>query len=318
MKHEKALLLTGATGFVGRAVATELNTQELRLLSRRNPCIADAKFCQAEISPSDDYSIHLKDVDVIIHAAARVHIMADTHTELIKAFRAVNVDGTLNLAAQAAAAGVKRFIFISSIKVNGEGTIPGKPFTPFDQVNASDPYGISKAQAEEALKKIATETQMEVVIIRPPLIYGPGVKGNFANMINWIKKNIPLPFGEVHNKRSLIALDNLVDFIILCADIERSPKAANQVFVISDGEDVSTTTLLKKVAQAQGRSARLIPIPVKWMRIAARLVGKNDVAERLFGNLQVDSSKATELLGWKPVTTMDEQLKKMFQEPLTK
>jgi nucleoside-diphosphate-sugar epimerase len=247
----------------------------------------------------------------VIHTAARVHIMDDSAADPLTEFRKVNTAGTLNLAQQAADAGVKRFIFISSIKVNGEMTLVDQPFKPNDNYISTDPYGLSKYEAEQGLLAIAEETSMEIVIIRPPLVYGPNVKANFASMIKWINKGVPLPFGAIHNQRSLVALDNLVDFIALCADRAKSPKAANQVFLISDGEDVSTTTLLQKVARAFGKKPRLIPVPVWLMTFSAKLIGKGDMANRLFGSLQVDSSKARDLLGWQPVVTMDEQLAKM-------
>jgi len=246
-------------------------------------------------------------VDVVIHAAARVHIMDDDASDPLAEFRKANVDGTLNLARQAADAGVQRFVFISSIKVNGESTQLGEPFTVEDSIVTQDPYGLSKWEAEQGLFQIAKQTGMQTVVIRPPLIYGEGVKANFAKMMQGVAKGLPLPLGAVHNKRSLLALENLVDFIVLCT---HHPKAANQVFLISDGEDVSTTELLQKVGKALGKPARLIPVPVPLMRFAAKLIGKGDVANRLFGSLQVDSSKARELLGWKPVIHMDEQLKK--------
>lgn len=310
MKHEKTLLVTGATGFVGRAVATGLNTQELRLLSRRDPCIAEAKFCQAEISPSDNYSIHLENVEVIIHAAARVHVMADEATDPLQEYRAINVAGTLNLAKQAATAGVKRFIFISSIKVNGEGTLTGKPYTPFDQANASDPYGISKAEAEVALRQLEAETQMEVVIIRPPLVYGPGVKANFAAMLKMAEKNLPLPLGAIYNKRSLVALDNLVDLIVTCID---HPKAANQTFLVSDDQDISTTELLQMMTRAAGKKPWLVPVPMSWLKLAGKLTGKQAVIERLCGNLQVDISHTKDTLGWTPPVTVEEGIARCFK-----
>jgi nucleoside-diphosphate-sugar epimerase len=221
------------------------------------------------------------------------------------------VKGTLNLARQAAAYGVKRFVFLSSVKVNGECTLNGCAFRAADIPAPEDAYGISKLEAEQGLMDLARETGMEVVIIRPPLVYGPGVKGNFASLVRWVRKGIPLPLGVVHNKRSLVALENLVDFIALCADPERSKLAANEVFLISDGEDVSTNGLLRKVANAYSVAPRLMPIPVLWIRTVARLLGKRAVADRLLGSLVVDSSKAWDLLGWKPVVSMDEQLKNM-------
>ncbi|MEA1988829.1 MAG: SDR family oxidoreductase [Pseudomonadota bacterium] len=269
------------------------------------------------VNPARDLSTALKmtltDIDVVVHVAARAHIMREELADPLAEYREVNRDATLSLARLAADAGVKRFVFVSSIKVNGEFTRPGNPFLPDDKYIPTDPYGLSKYEAEQGLLNIAEETGMEVVIIRPPLVYGPGVKANFASMMNWVNKGIPLPFGAIHNQRSLVALDNLVDFMALCADREKSPKAANQVFLISDGEDVSTTQLLQKVANAFNKKARLLSIPVGLMTFMAKLLGKGDVANRLFGSLQVDSSKARDLLDWKPVITMDEQLKKIAE-----
>ena len=308
------ILITGATGFVGGAVVRRLTEEKkhvVRAAVRQLSDVLPADVSQMQtggLSKNTDYAEALQAVDVVIHAAARVHIMDDDASDPLAEFRKVNVGGTLNLARQAADAGVQRFVFISSIKVNGESTELGKPFTPEDNIATLDPYGLSKWEAEQGLFQIAEQTGMQVVVIRPPLIYGEGVKANFAKMMLGVAKGLPLPLGAVHNKRSLVALDNLVDFIILCA---QHPKAANGVFLISDGEDVSTTELLQKVAKAMGKKARLMPAPVGLMTFVAKLLGKEDVANRLFGSLQVDSSKARGLLGWKPVVTMDEQLKKM-------
>jgi nucleoside-diphosphate-sugar epimerase len=232
--------------------------------------------------------------------------MLDKAADPLTEFRNVNVAGILSLARKAAAAGVLRFVFMSSIKVNGELTRLGRPFHSDDIPTPIDPYGISKLEAEQGLFEIAEQTGMEVVCIRPPLVYGPGVRANFATMMKWLNKGVPLPFGSVHNKRSLVALDNLVSFIIHCID---HPKAANEVFLISDGEDVSTTELLRLIAKALGKKPRLLPVPVGLMEFAAKLVGKESVTNRLFGSLQVDSSKARDMLGWRPVVIMEEQLK---------
>jgi nucleoside-diphosphate-sugar epimerase len=202
-------------------------------------------------------------------------------------------------------------VYLSSIKVNGENNSAGRPFKADDTPAPKDFYGVSKYDAEHLLRQIAAETGMEVVIIRPPLVYGPGVKGNFASLVRCIRRGIPLPLGALHNKRSLVALENLVDFVALCADPSRSPRAANEVFLISDGEDVSTTELLRKVAHVYHIAPRLVPIPVSWIQTVGRLLGKGDLADRLTGSLVVDSSKSEDLLGWKPVVSMDEQLKKM-------
>jgi len=316
------ILVTGATGVVGREVVKQLLAKDLDVIAavRTDNLVLPAgvqQFVAGDFAEPINWLLALQYVEVIIHTAARVHIMDDSSADPLTEFRKVNTEGTLNLARQAVNAGVKRFIFISSIKVNGEMTSLDQPFRSDDNYLPTDPYGLSKYEAEQGLLTIAEETGMEVVIIRPPLIYGPNVKANFASMMKWVRKGMPLPFGAIHNQRSLVALDNLVDFITLCADRAKSPKAANEVFLISDGEDVSTTMLLRNVAKAFGKKPRLIPVPVWLMTLVAKFVGKGDVANRLFGSLQVDSSKARELLGWKPVITMNEQLKKTVEAYLS-
>lgn len=307
------VLITGATGFVGSAFLQHCLKQNtnviavVRAVSAALPATVK-QVAVGDLSASQDWSVALQGVDVLVHLAARAHIMKDSALDPLSIYRESNTYATLNLAKQAAKAGVKRFVFISSIKVNGEWTEAGKPFTPSDTHIPIDHYGMSKYEAEQGLTAIAAETGMEVVIIRPPLIYGQGVKGNFVSMMRWVQKGVPLPLGAVHNQRSLVALDNLVSFIDLCCT---HPKAANETFLIADGVDVSTTELLQKVAHGLGVSPRLVPVPVSWMRFAAKLLDKEAVANRLFGNLQVDARKARELLGWQPVVTMDEQLKKM-------
>ncbi len=246
--------------------------------------------------------------DAVVHAAARVHVMNETAHDPLTAFRDVNVAGTLNLAGQAAEAGVRRFVFISSIKVNGEATASGRAFTSADIPAPMDAYAISKAEAEAGLIALAAETGMEVVIVRPPLVYGPGVKGNFLSMMRWLKRGIPLPLGAIlHNRRSLVALDNLVDLIVACVD---HPAAANQVFLASDGEDVSTTGLLRRLAAAMGVPAHLLPVPVRVLETCAALVGKRALVQRLCNNLQVDISKARQLLGWCPRISLNEGLRR--------
>ncbi|HQR82981.1 MAG TPA: SDR family oxidoreductase [Thiotrichales bacterium] len=307
------ILLTGATGFVGSAFLQHCLTHNIACTAavRSHSVKLSSQATQAvvgNLSANQDWSQALQGVDVVVHCAARAHVMKDTTQDPLAVYREANTYATLNLAKQAVQAGVKRLVFISSIKVNGEWTAPDKPFTPDDNHIPTDPYGISKYEAEQGLKQIAQQTGLEVVMIRPPLIYGKGVKGNFASMVRWVQKGIPLPLGAVHNQRSLVALDNLVSFMQLCCV---HPQAANETFLISDGEDVSTTELLRRVARAYHVPARLLPIPVSIMTYAAKLLGKGAVANRLFGNLQVDSRKARELLGWKPVVTMEAQLAKM-------
>jgi len=280
----------------------------VRVLGRRCPVFeVEFHYWDMKFQPGDEA---LSGVDVVVHMAARVHIMHDDASDPLTEFRKINVEGTLNLAKRAAVAGVKRFVFISSVKVNGEKTTVGKPFSPDDVVTTHDPYGVSKWEAEQALFRLAASTGMEVVIIRPPLVYGPGVKANFRKMIQWVDKGVPLPLGAIDNQRSLVALDNLVDFIVLCTT---HPRAAGELFLVSDGEDVSTTELLQKVAKALHKKARLFSMPSSLMRVTARFLGKQALADRLFESLQVDNSKACALLGWKPVVTMDEQLKETVE-----
>ena len=261
----------------------------------------------ADLGPDTDWLGALSGVSVVVHAAARVHVMADTVADPLSEFRHANVTGTLNFARQAASSGVNRFVFLSSIKVNGEQTQFGQRYTPNDKPNPSDPYGISKYEAEEGLRRIAEETGMEVVIIRPVLVYGPGVKGNFLAMMRWLHEGIPLPLGAINNSRSLVALDNLIDLIVTCLD---HPAAANETFLVSDGEDISTTELLKRTASAMGVKARLIPVPVSIIQTGATLLGKGEIGQRLCGSLQVDISKTRELLGWTPPVTVDQALKR--------
>lgn len=313
----RGLLVTGGTGFLGQALLDRL------LPTGKHPIIAAVRCKEpnlpagvsaewvGELSSSTDWADCLHEVGVVIHCAARAHVMIDETNDPLAEYRKVNVQGTLALAKQAVKAGVHRFIYISSIKVNGERTASNSAFHADSPPAPEDAYGISKHEAERDLLALARETAMQVVIIRPPLVYGPGVKGNFASLVRWVRKGIPLPLGAVHNKRSLIALENLVDFIALCAEPERSPRAANEVFLISDGEDVSTTELLRKVAKAYHVTPRLLPMPLGWLQTITRLLGKRAAADRLLGSLVVDSSKAEDLLGWKPVVSMDEQLKKM-------
>ncbi len=309
------VLLTGASGFVGKGV---LKTAQQRSLKIRPVFRSidsanghDEAVLISELDGTADWSQALKGVDVVIHAAARAHIMREEALDPMAEYRRINVEGTLNLARQAAAAGVRSFVYISSIKVNGETTSLGRPFTADDAPAPEDAYGFSKAEAEELLKQLAQETGMAVTLIRPPLIYGPGVKGNFASLISWVRRGLPLPLGGVtHSRRSLVGLDNLVDLILLCAD---HPKAANQIFLISDGEDISTTELLRKIGKALGRPARLIWVPAGLISFIACLVGKKVISQRLLGSLQVDIHKTCELLNWRPSVSVDEGLRRAVE-----
>ena len=307
------ILLTGTSGFVGKALLTRLMSQsyfELIVMSRRPVLGLPARVAQfqvAGIAVDTSWNAVLHGVDLVIHAAARVHVMNDESSDPLAEFRKVNVEGTLNLARQAAAAGVKRFIFVSSIKVNGEGTEPGTSYKADDAPGPVDPYAISKLEAEQGLQALAAATGMEVVIIRPVLVYGPGVKANFLSMMCWLNKGVPLPFGAIYNKRSLVALDNLVDLIVTCIE---HPAAANQTFLVSDGEDLSTSELLRKMAAALDKPAWLLPLPCWILELGARLLGKQALAQRLCGSLQVDISKTRELLGWSPPVSVDQALRK--------
>lgn len=296
------ILVTGASGLVGEALVLRL------LVDKSFPVVAAARGATRlhGLCPVETFDLtqpillpSLGSAKVVVHCAARVHVMNDSAADPVIEFRKVNVEGTLRLAQRAAESGVKRFIFISSIKVNGESTQPGKPFTADDRPNPLGPYGVSKYEAEEKLIELGRETGMEVVIIRPPLVYGPGVKANFLNMLGWLNKGIPLPLGAIRNQRSLVAIANLVSLIVTCVD---HPAAANQVFLASDGEDLSTTQLLQRLTLALGKPVRLVPFPERLLKMAASLVGKQAAVQRLCGSLQVDISKSRELLGWVPST----------------
>ena len=303
------ILLTGGSGFLGGALLTALVNENVRCLGRQKPsALLDLSFYQSDINSETDFTVAVQDTDVIIHCAARVHVMNDSSCNPLDDFREVNTYGTLKLAQQAADAGVKRFIFISSIKVNGESTELGSPFKPDDVFIPIDPYGLSKYEAEIGLRIIAKETGMEVVIIRPPLVYGPGVKANFASMMKWVNKGVPLPLGGINNnKRSLVSVDNLVDLIVTCIE---HPKAVYQTFLVSDDDDVSTSQLLVNMATALSAPNRLIPIPSKWLTLGAKVIGKPAISQRLCGSLQVDISKTKELLNWQPPYSSAESMKK--------
>ncbi len=261
-----------------------------------------------ELHPDQDWTGCLADKRAVVHVAARVHVMVEQASDPLAAFRLANTAATLNLARQAAVAGVRRFVFVSSIKVNGEETHPGKSYR-FNDVQAPlDPYGVSKHEAEVGLRELGAASGMDIVIIRPTLVYGPGVKANFAAMMRAIQRGLPLPLAAVtQNRRSLVSLDNLVDLLITCID---HPAAANQTFLVSDGEDLSTADLLRRLGDAMGKPARLFPVPVPLLRAGAALIGKQGVAQRLLDNLQVDISHTRETLGWTPPITVDEGLRR--------
>lgn len=299
------IVVTGAAGFVGRRLCSALTAAGAPVRAISRTC-GDGLTPIGDMTAQTDWSAHLDGARAVIHLAARVHMLGDVAADPLAEFRRINVAATLNLARQAARAGVRRFVFVSSIKVNGEQTIAGRPFRADDRPNPEDPYGVSKREAEDGLRAVAEATGLEVTIVRPPLVYGPGVRANFASMMRWLDRGVPLPFGAVRdNRRSLIALDNLADLLTLCTD---HPAAANQTFVACDGEDLSTAALLHRLGAALGRPARLVPVPVGALRIAARLLGKQDLTQRLLGSLQIDAAKTREVLGWVPRVTVDEAL----------
>lgn len=305
------VLVTGANGFVGSAlvgVLVEAGRFIVRAAVRHNgndfspgvervsvgDLAADAVWQQALVS-----------VNIVVHLAARVHVMCEAAADPLAAFRQVNVDGTLNLARQAAEAGVQRFVFLSSVKVHGEGG--SKVYCETDPPATQDAYGISKHEAEVGLREIAAETGMAVVIIRAPLVYGPGVRANFQALMRVVAWGLPLPLGAIYNRRSIVALDNLLDLIVTCIE---HPAAANELFLVSDGEDLSISDLVRRMARAMDRPTWLVPVPKVLLTACAALLGRRAVAQRLCGSLQVDISKTRELLGWTPPISVDEGLRR--------
>lgn len=310
----RRVMVTGASGFIGAAVCYRLwsdgvDVEAVLREKRKLPYPVRVVGDLAESEGMHCLASCLRPFDVVVHLASRAHVIKkDAILYGLTEYRRVNVNVTLDLANRAARAGVKRFVFVSSIGVNGN--VSSRPFSPDDAPNPAEPYAQSKWEAEQGLRKIQRETGMEMVILRPPLVYGLGAPGNFGSLVRWIEKGIPLPLGAVHNKRSLVGIDNLVDLIIRCID---HPAAANQVFLAGDGEDLSTTELLRDVGSAMGKPARLIPVPAGMLKLGAALFGKKAMAQRLLGSLQVDISKTCELLDWKPPYTVEEGLKRCFE-----
>ncbi len=305
-------LVTGANGFVGSALCERLRREGASargiVRSQKSHLQGVEDIEVGGISPKTDWSSALKSVQQVVHLAARVHVMNDKSSAPLTEFRRMNVGVTVNLAQQAAAAGVGRFIYLSSIKVNGELTVAGHPFTADDAAAPEDPYGMSKHEAEQQLHQIAARTGMEVVIIRPPLVYGPGVKANFESMMRWLARGLPLPLAAVtNNRRSLVALDNLVDLIITCLN---HPAAANQTFLVSDGEDLSTAELLRRMGAALGKPASLFFIPTGLLKLGATLLNKPGIYHRLCESLQLDIAKTQQELDWTPPLSVDQGLRR--------
>lgn len=307
--------MTGANGFLGQALCKHLSKTVEVTAAVRNSCTtvpADIKkTVVGDLADEPDWHSALGGVDVVIHCAARVHVMREQHTDPAEQYRKVNVVATEQLAMQASQSGVKRLVFISSIKVNGEETPIDRPFQASDPANPVDEYGISKLHAEQALLRVSQETGLEIVIIRPPLIYGPGVKGNFQTMMRWLSRSIPLPLGGIENLRSLVALDNLVDLVATSAF---HPMAAGQTFLASDGEDISTPELLRRAATAMNRNAILLPVPQNLLETLASFSGRGAMMQRLTGSLRVDNRHAVDRLGWTPPLSVAEGLRKVIAD----
>lgn len=305
------ILITGASGFVGRALCAALvkNGYMIRA-ALRDATEFSGTECETvkvpTIDPHTDWTEALRGMAAVIHLAARVHVMHDVALNPLEEFRKVNVAGTEQLARSAAARGVRRFVYVSSIKVNGDTTREGRKFVVSDIPNPQDYYGISKAEAEQVLHRVSNETGMEIVIIRPPLVYGTGVKGNFAQMMQVLTKDTPLPLASVQNLRSLVYVENLVDALILCAT---HPAAAGKTYLVSDGEDISTPDLLRMLGNAMGHPARLFSCPPALLKFVGCLMGKSAQIERLLDSLQIDISKICSELGWRPPFTVQEGLR---------
>lgn len=306
------VLVTGANGFVGERMLQRLLGMSgvsvvagLRGSGALNDAVACERCVLGDLTTASFSAAQLDDIDVLVHTAARVHVMRDIEADPLVAFRRTNVTALLRLAEAAAQAGVKRFVLVSSIKVNGEETLPGRAFTAGDVPAPMDPYGISKHEAEQALRQVCESSGMEWVVVRPPLVYGPGVKANFQRLMRTLGRGLPLPIGALRNRRSLVALDNLVDLLVTCLT---HPRAVNQTFLVSDDDDLSVVALAERLARLLGSRSWLLPIPATYLRAALRLIGRAGVAQRLCGELRVDIEKTRALLDWHPPVTVDEGL----------
>jgi nucleoside-diphosphate-sugar epimerase len=300
------ILITGASGFLGTEICNTLRNRGIPFVAAVRDNAKDNQVEVGDLTSTTKWADALSGCDVVIHLAARVHVMHDNTSTSLDAYRAVNVDATMNLARQAVEQGIKRFIFISSVKVNGESTTD-KPFSALDLPAPIEPYGQSKLEAECALRKLSKETGLEIIIVRPPLIYGPGVRANFLKLMQLVKLGVPLPFGNIQNRRSLVALDNVVDLLILCA---YHPYAAGKTFMVSDDEDLSLSNLIALIARSMDKHPIMVPVPANLMMSCAHLFGKAENASRLFGSLQVDITDTKACLGWHPVESVEMAVEK--------
>jgi nucleoside-diphosphate-sugar epimerase len=311
------IMVTGGSGFVGRALVKALIDESFSVSCPVRPGAQVLLNCVDlhEIDGIDaitDWNASLQSCSVVVHLAARVHVMDESSDNPLQAFRVVNVEGTKNLARQAASSGVKRFVYLSSVKSCAEASKIGSPITYESVMSPLDAYGISKMEAEIALKAIANETGMEIVIIRSPLVYGPGVKANFAALIRFVRLGFPLPFGGLSdNRRSFVGIDNLVSFIRTCIE---HPVAAGQTFLVSDGDDMSTKVLIERLSKAMGKADRLFYVPPLWLNFIFTLIGKRSFFNRLKGTLQVDISRNHELLGWEPMVSVEDGFQEMLKD----
>lgn len=302
------VLLTGSSGFVGRHLCQYLRERSIPVRpAARAGASAGGAIVVGEIGPDTDWSMALQGIETIVHAAGRAHMLRDRAVDPLAEYRAVNVAGTVRLASQAASVGVKKFVYLSSIKVNGNRTSLDRGFSAEDRPAAEDPYGQSKMEAEQSLLELAKGTSIDVAIVRPPLVYGPGVRANFLRMLRAVHHRVPLPLASVHNRRSMVSVWNLCDFLTRLIGGEAP---ANRIWMVSDDEDLSTPELLRRIGTALGVSPRLFPCPPGLIRLAGTLLGRGEEAARVCESLRVDIDDTKSLLGWRPPVSVDEGLRR--------